>query len=40
MKRRRDMDYVDERHIEELGPAIVWSIAAADWPAARAAAVA
>ena len=40
MKRRRDMDYVDPRHIEELGPALVWSIAAAGWPAARAAALA
>ena len=38
MKRRRDLDYIDERHVEELGPAMVWSIAAADWPAARAAA--
>lgn len=40
MKRRRDMDYVDPRHVEELGPALVWSIAAAGWPAARAAALA
>jgi RimJ/RimL family protein N-acetyltransferase len=39
MKRRRDLDYVDERHVEELGPALVWSIAAADWPTARAAAL-
>jgi RimJ/RimL family protein N-acetyltransferase len=39
MKRRRDMDYVDPRHVEELGPALVWSIAAADWPEARAAAL-
>jgi RimJ/RimL family protein N-acetyltransferase len=39
MTRRRDLDYVDERHVEELGPALVWSIAAADWPAARAAAL-
>jgi RimJ/RimL family protein N-acetyltransferase len=39
MSRRRDLDYVDERHVEELGPALVWSIAAADWPAARAAAL-
>ena len=40
MKRRRDMDYIDERHVDELGPAIVWSISAADWPKARAAALA
>ena len=39
MERRRDLDYVDPRHIEDLGPALVWSIAAADWPAARAAAL-
>ena len=39
MQRRRDLDYIDERHLEELGPALVWSIAAADWPAARAAAL-
>ena len=35
MKRRADLDYVDERHVEELGLALVWSIAAADWPDAR-----
>ena len=40
MQRRIDLDYVDERHIDELGPVVVWSIAAADWPAARAAALA
>ena len=39
MKRRRDLDYVDPRHVEDLGPALVWSIAATDWPAARAAAL-
>ena len=39
MKRRRDLDYVDPRHVAELGAALVWSIAAADWPAARAAAL-
>ena len=39
MKRRGDLDYVDPRHVEDLGPALVWSIAAADWPAARAAAL-
>lgn len=40
MKRRRDLDYVDPRHVEDLGPALVWSISAVDWPAARAAALA
>ena len=39
MKRRPDLDYIDERYLEELGPAVVWSIAAPDWPAARAAAL-
>ncbi len=40
MKRRVDLDYIDPRHVDELGAALVWSIAAADWPAARAAALA
>lgn len=40
MTRRRDLDYIDPRHVEELGGAIVWSIGASDWPAARAAALA
>jgi RimJ/RimL family protein N-acetyltransferase len=40
MRRRTDLDFVDERHLEPLGPTVVWSIAAADWPAARAAALA
>lgn len=39
MRRRADLDYVDPRHADEYGPALVWSIAAADWPAARAAAL-
>jgi RimJ/RimL family protein N-acetyltransferase len=39
MTRRRDLDYVDPRYLDELGPAVVWSIAAADWSAARAAAL-
>ena len=39
MKRRRDMDYVDPRHVEELGSALVWLIDAAAWPDARAAAL-
>lgn len=40
MKRRADLDYVDPRHEDSLGPALVWSIDAADWPEARAAALA
>lgn len=40
MQRRRDLDYVDPRHVEDLGAALVWSIAAAGWPAARAASMA
>jgi RimJ/RimL family protein N-acetyltransferase len=40
MRRRVDLDYIDPRHVDELGPALVWSIAADDWPAARAAALA
>ena len=40
MKRRVDLDYIDPRHVDDLGAALVWSIAAADWPAARAAALA
>ena len=40
MKRRADLDYVDPRHEDSLGPALVWSIDAADWPDARAAALA
>ena len=40
MRRRADLDFVDERHLESLGPTVVWSIAAADWPKARAAALA
>jgi RimJ/RimL family protein N-acetyltransferase len=40
MRRRADLDFVDERSGPELNPTIVWSIAAADWPAARAAALA
>lgn len=39
MRRRPDLDYVDPRHVEELGPALVWSISAKEWPAARAAAL-
>jgi RimJ/RimL family protein N-acetyltransferase len=42
MKRREDLDFVDPRfaHPGELNPAIVFRIDAADWPAARAAALA
>lgn len=40
MRRRVDLDYIDPRHVDELGAALVWSIAADDWPAARAAALA
>jgi len=40
MRRREDLDFWDTRFGPELNPAIVWSIAAADWPGARAAALA
>jgi RimJ/RimL family protein N-acetyltransferase len=40
MNRRRDLDYIDPGHVEALGPALVWSITATDWPDARAAALA
>jgi hypothetical protein len=40
MRRREDLDYVDPKYVAAYGPALVWSIAAADWPAARAAALA
>jgi RimJ/RimL family protein N-acetyltransferase len=40
MQRRVDLDYVDPRHVDDLGMALVWSMAAADWPEARAAALA
>ena len=40
MRRRVDLDYIDPRHVDDLGAALVWSMAAADWPAARAAALA
>ncbi len=40
MQRRVDLDYIDPRHVDDLGAALVWSMAAADWPAARAAALA
>jgi RimJ/RimL family protein N-acetyltransferase len=40
MQRRADLDYIDPRHVDDLGAALVWSIAAGDWPEARAAALA
>jgi RimJ/RimL family protein N-acetyltransferase len=39
MRRRREFDYIDPRHVQELGSALVWSIDSAAWPAARAAAL-
>ena len=39
MRRRTDMDFIDERHLATLGSTVVWSIDVADWPAARAAAL-
>ncbi|MEO7602941.1 MAG: GNAT family N-acetyltransferase [Sphingomicrobium sp.] len=41
MRHRHDLDYVDTRFADpgELNPSIVYSIDAADWPAARAAAI-
>ena len=40
MIRRADLDYVDERFGPELNPTIVFMMTAADWPAARSAALA
>lgn len=40
MRRREELDYIDTRFGPELNPSIVYSIAAEDWPAARAAALA
>lgn len=39
MTRRQDLDYVDTRFGPELNPSIVYRIDAAEWPAARAAAL-
>ena len=36
MARRADLDFWDERFGVELNPSMIWRIAAADWPAARA----
>jgi RimJ/RimL family protein N-acetyltransferase len=40
MCRRRDLDFEDSRFGPELNPSIVYRIGAADWPSARAAALA
>lgn len=40
MKRRSDLDFIDQRFGPELNPSIVFEISAADWPAARAKALA
>lgn len=40
MTRREDLDFVDPRLGPELNPTIVYRIEAAEWPAARAAALA
>ena len=40
MRRRSDLDFVDERFGPELNPSLIWRIEASDWPAARARAVA
>jgi RimJ/RimL family protein N-acetyltransferase len=39
MTRREDLDYIDTRFGPELNPSIVYLMTAADWPAARAAAL-
>jgi RimJ/RimL family protein N-acetyltransferase len=40
MKRRADLDFVDQRFGPEVNPQIVFEIEAADWPEARAKALA
>ena len=40
MARRDDLDFEDTRFGPDLNPALIWRIDAADWPAARAAALA
>jgi RimJ/RimL family protein N-acetyltransferase len=40
MARREDLDYVDERFGPDMNPTIVYVLDAADWPDARAAALA
>lgn len=39
MRRREDLDFVDERLVPEVNPQIVFEITAADWSAARASAL-
>jgi RimJ/RimL family protein N-acetyltransferase len=39
MTRRADLDFEDTRFGPELNPALIWRIDAADWQAARAAAI-
>jgi RimJ/RimL family protein N-acetyltransferase len=39
MARRTDLDFTDTRFGPELNPSIIYSIDAADWPSARAAAL-
>lgn len=39
MTRRADLDFDDPQFVAELGRTMVWSLAAADWPAARRAAL-
>ena len=40
MRRREDLDFIDERFGPEMNPSIVYRIDADQWPAARAAAIA
>lgn len=40
MTRREDLDFIDPRFGPEMNPAVVYRIDAADWPAARASALA
>jgi hypothetical protein len=40
MSRRQDLDFDDPRFGPELNPMIIYRIEAADWPAARAVALA
>jgi RimJ/RimL family protein N-acetyltransferase len=39
LKRRADLDFVDQRLAPEVNPQIVFEILASDWPSARAAAL-
>ena len=40
MTRRKDLDFIDPRFGPEMNPTVVYRIDVADWPAARAAAIA